>query len=286
MTGSLKAAFTSAAISYATASVFKAVGGKFTGKGGFFDAGVKNGFRHILSHALVGGVSSVLRGGKFGHGFFSAGITKGLTPHFEGIGGSDFEVNGYNIAEATIAGVLGGTISQATGGKFANGAITAAMGNLFNNQASRIRLQEQRARVQARYNDVARWAVQIGFKGGWKAIKGLEGDAGFYVGVNENREIDWGTYQTLTGVLSSEYGTELGLQVAYGDVYTNDLDGQSVGGSGGLDTPVLDVDVGLEAVAGGTIYNLSITVGPEVSALGVVGYGQEINQTWTQRLNR
>ncbi len=133
-TGSLGAAFRSGAISYATASVFKAVGGKFTGKGGFFGAGVKNGFRHILSHALVGGVSSVLRGGKFGHGFFSAGITKGLTPHFEGIGGSDFEVNGYNIAEATIAGVLGGTISQATGGKFANGAITAAMGNLFNNQ--------------------------------------------------------------------------------------------------------------------------------------------------------
>jgi hypothetical protein len=94
----------------------------------------KNGVGHIAAHATTGGVISVLRGGKFGHGFFSAGITKGLTPHFEGIGGSDFEVNGYNIAEATITGVLGGTISQATGGKFANGAVTAAMGNLFNNQ--------------------------------------------------------------------------------------------------------------------------------------------------------
>ncbi|WP_195732930.1 hypothetical protein [Glaciecola sp. MH2013] len=78
-----------------------------------------------------------MRGGKFGHGFFSAGITKGLTPYFDGIGGSDFEVNGYNIAEAAIAGILGGTISEATGGKFANGAITAAMGNLFNNQSKK-----------------------------------------------------------------------------------------------------------------------------------------------------
>lgn len=125
------------AISLASSSVFKAIGGQFTKAGGFFDAGVKNGFGHIMSHALTGGVISTLRGGKFGHGFFSAGITKGLTPHFEGAGGSGFEVNGYNVAEATIAGVLGGTISQVTGGKFANGAITAAMGNLFNNQHNR-----------------------------------------------------------------------------------------------------------------------------------------------------
>jgi hypothetical protein len=101
VTGSLGASLRSAGISYAASSAFQAVGGKYTGKGGFFDAGVKNGFRHIISHAAVGGVSSVLQGGKFGHGFFSAGITKGLTPQFEGIGGPSFELNGYDIAEAT-----------------------------------------------------------------------------------------------------------------------------------------------------------------------------------------
>jgi hypothetical protein len=51
LTGSLGAAFRNGAISYATSSAFKAIGGKYTGKGGFFDAGVKNGFRHIGSIA-------------------------------------------------------------------------------------------------------------------------------------------------------------------------------------------------------------------------------------------
>ena len=142
LTGSVSGALKAGAISYATSSAFKAVGGKYTGKGGFFDAGVKNGFRHIVSHAMVGGVSSVLQGGKFGHGFFSAGVTKGLTPQFEGIGKGNFDVAGYDVAEATIAGVLGGTISKATGGKFANGAVTAAMGNLFNNQRERFKDQK------------------------------------------------------------------------------------------------------------------------------------------------
>ena len=131
MTGSLRAAFTSAAISYASARVFSGIGKKFTAKSGFFQ---KNGIGHILTHATVGGVVSELRGGKFGHGFFSAGITKGLTPHFDGIGGEAFEVNGINFAEATIAGILGGTVSVVTGGKFGNAAVTAAMGNLFNAQ--------------------------------------------------------------------------------------------------------------------------------------------------------
>jgi RHS repeat-associated protein len=128
--GSLKSAFTNAAFAYASAKVFTKIGAEFDGVG--FMA--KNGAGHIATHAVTGGVISTLRGGKFGHGFWSAGITKGLTPHFEGIGGADFEVNGYNVAEATIAGVLGGTISKVSGGKFANGAATAAMGNLFNNQ--------------------------------------------------------------------------------------------------------------------------------------------------------
>ncbi|TMN93450.1 hypothetical protein CWB72_02120 [Pseudoalteromonas phenolica] len=137
VTGSAKAALTSAAISYASAQVFQKIGGQFTKTtGGFFDAGVKNGFRHIVSHALAGGVISKVQGGKFGHGFFSAGLTKGLTPHFEGIGG--FDVGGYNPAEAIVASILGGTISKATGGKFGNAAMTAAMANLFNNQRTRL----------------------------------------------------------------------------------------------------------------------------------------------------
>ncbi|WP_182912241.1 RHS repeat domain-containing protein [Pseudoalteromonas sp. MSK9-3] len=175
VTGSLGAGIRAAAISYATATAFNAVGGKFTKAGGFFDAGVKNGFYHISSHALVGGVSSTLQGGKFGHGFFSAGITKGLTPNFEGIGG--FDVSGYNPAEAAIAGLLGGTISHVTGGKFANGAITAAMGNLFNNQNQRNKIKEHARAVRDHISaldfkdiggraKIAGWAIRGGFAKG------------------------------------------------------------------------------------------------------------------------
>lgn len=273
--GALKGAFTGAA--------FGAIGASFNGEAGsgFFAEG---GIGHIGSHALTGGIMADLQGGKFGHGFWSAGLTKAA--NVNGIVGTDQGV-GWDTARIAVAATIGGTISKLTGGKFGNGAVTAGFAQMLNgNQQARKKAQEQRARLQERYNNERRWSVQIGIKGGLKAIKGLEGDAGLYVGVNENGEIDWGTYQTATGALSSEYGSEVGLQVAYGDVYTNDLAGQSVGMSGGLDTPALDVDVGLEAVAGGTIYNFAITVGPEVSTLGVGAYGQEINQTWTQRLNR
>jgi hypothetical protein len=45
--------------------------------------------------------------------------------------------NWYHVAgRATIAAVIGGTISDATGGKFANGAITAAFAQLLNAERS------------------------------------------------------------------------------------------------------------------------------------------------------
>lgn len=83
-----------------------------------------------------------LQGGKFGHGFLSAGIAKGLTPLFSGIGDGAFDVGGINIGEVFVAGIVGGTVSELAGGKFANGAYTAAMGNLFNKQGFLDKLKE------------------------------------------------------------------------------------------------------------------------------------------------
>lgn len=57
-----------------------------------------------------------LQGGKFGHGFISAGVSAlaggafGKTP----------------VGRVIGSAVVGGTVSKLTGGKFANGAITAA----------------------------------------------------------------------------------------------------------------------------------------------------------------
>jgi RHS repeat-associated protein len=284
-TGSLKGAL----IGAFSGAAFQQIGSAFNGKGGaFWDAG---GAGHIGAHAVTGGIISDLSGGKFGHGFFSAGITKGLTPHFEGIGGSDFEVNGYNIAEATIAGVLGGTISQATGGKFANGAVTAAMGNLFNNQMSRKRVQTQRERLRELNKNKRRWAVQLGVVGSAKSGVGGQVETGLYVGVNANDEIEFGTYQTLSGVASTSAGWDGGLTFSYGEIFTDQLSGFSTGLFGGLDTPFVDVEWTGEAVQAGngfpagTIDSVSITFGPEVSIIPFVGGGGVSSITTTQRWN-
>ncbi|WP_444904605.1 FG-GAP-like repeat-containing protein [Microbulbifer sp. CnH-101-E] len=78
----------------------------------------------VVAQGSVGGVMSILQGGKFGHGFASAGLTKLATP---GILSFD------NIAAESIAsGVVSGTVSEITGGKFANGATSGAFLYAFN----------------------------------------------------------------------------------------------------------------------------------------------------------
>ncbi|WP_299491924.1 FG-GAP-like repeat-containing protein [uncultured Shewanella sp.] len=71
----------------------------------------------IGAHAMVGGISAELMGGKFGHGFISAGVSIGYN-------GGQFIKNVYLKGLTTI--VVSGTVSELTGRKFANGAKTAA----------------------------------------------------------------------------------------------------------------------------------------------------------------
>ncbi|WP_371196112.1 RHS repeat-associated core domain-containing protein [Glaciecola sp. SC05] len=112
--GTLTGAFTGAA--------FGAIGGYFKG------TSLEGGLAHIGSHGLAGGVISDLQGGKFGHGFFSAGLTKGLNINasFDKFGA------GWDIVRITTAAIVGGTISKITGGKFGNGAVTAGMAQALN----------------------------------------------------------------------------------------------------------------------------------------------------------
>ncbi|MCH9691792.1 MAG: hypothetical protein K0U59_06995, partial [Gammaproteobacteria bacterium] len=76
-----------------------------------------------LKFGAVGGITSVLQGGKFGHGFVSAGVSA-----FTGkaLGGTKFGASLGRGDQAVSQIVIGGTVSKATGGKFANGAATAA----------------------------------------------------------------------------------------------------------------------------------------------------------------
>ena len=64
-----------------------------------------------------GGVASVIQGGKFGHGFVSAGVTAAASPYVSSKG---------DVFGTVASAIIGGTVSEMTGGKFANGARSGA----------------------------------------------------------------------------------------------------------------------------------------------------------------
>jgi len=89
----------------------------------------------IASHASLGGVMSVVQGGKFGHGFLSAGVNAGVAPAISSIGKGNDITFSKGVQRATAAAIVGGTVSKVTGGNFANGASTAAFAQTFNDLA-------------------------------------------------------------------------------------------------------------------------------------------------------
>ncbi|MET1257516.1 hypothetical protein [Aliikangiella maris] len=107
------------------------------------------GFGKVVSHGLAGGISSKLSGGKFGHGFFSAGFTQfaGQQGWLPEIGANSW---GDRIKNAFAAAMMGGTISKLTGGKFSNGAVTGAFSRILNDSAfSKKLLKEELNKVEA-----------------------------------------------------------------------------------------------------------------------------------------
>lgn len=85
----------------------------------------------VLSHGMAGGVMSRLQGGKFGHGFLSAGVAELTAPMIDGIGGGAVKAAPARVAAAAL---VGGTVSELTGGKFGNGAMQAAFSRAFNDE--------------------------------------------------------------------------------------------------------------------------------------------------------
>lgn len=117
-TGTLRGA----AIGAFSGAMFAGIGDKFAGKVMDFGARVSK----TLLHGIAGGIGSVLSGGKFGHGFASAGFTQAAS-----LGGRTF-VRGDTLGNAFKAAVIGGTASTLTGGKFSNGAMTGAFSRALN----------------------------------------------------------------------------------------------------------------------------------------------------------
>jgi len=122
-TGSLKGTLKGAVTGAISGVVFSKIGAQFNG------GPSEGGFGHIASHALAGGVLAELQGGKFGHGFISAGVAKGFNVNDAFSGKADIAFN-----RIMLAAVIGGTVSEITGGKFGNGAVTAAFAQMFNGE--------------------------------------------------------------------------------------------------------------------------------------------------------
>jgi RHS repeat-associated protein len=83
------------------------------------------------AHGAVGGVSSMMNGGKFWRGFISQAFSEASGDVLPNLN-SEKTIGGA-IAEGTKRIMIGGTVSYLSGGKFGNGAATAAMGYLINN---------------------------------------------------------------------------------------------------------------------------------------------------------
>ena len=100
--------------------------------GANFGVGLGADVAKFASFGAVGGVTAVLAGGKFGHGFIAAGAGGTVAGKVGGVGG----VGKLGAAIRTVVrAVLGGTISKLTGGKFANGAGAAAFASIVNERA-------------------------------------------------------------------------------------------------------------------------------------------------------
>lgn len=84
----------------------------------------ERGVAKIAAHGAAGGTLTELQGGKFGHGFVSAGVTEAFSP---AVGSID------NVpAQAVAYAAIGGTASKLAGDSFSNGAVTAIYQFLFN----------------------------------------------------------------------------------------------------------------------------------------------------------
>lgn len=94
---------------------FNAIGGAYN----FADAPVRN----VVLHGVVGGISSVVMGGKFSAGFIGQAASAAITP---------FALKQNRGVGTLMSAIVGGTAEEIAGGKFANGAMTSAFGYLFN----------------------------------------------------------------------------------------------------------------------------------------------------------
>jgi RHS repeat-associated protein len=104
----------------ATGTLRGAVTGAYTASIGFGigQAWGIGTWQYIAANAVAGGITEELNGGRFGHGFVSAGLSAAIAPQIN---------TGNAFGDGVAYAMLGGTTSVISGGKFANGAATGAL---------------------------------------------------------------------------------------------------------------------------------------------------------------
>ena len=105
--------------------------GAFTAVASLGIANHLSGGQALFGNAAVGGAGSELGGGRFGHGFLSAGFTASMGGPISKIGGDFAE-----FKQAVAAAIVGGTASEISGGKFKNGAVSSALQYAISGTAS------------------------------------------------------------------------------------------------------------------------------------------------------
>ncbi|RNF85294.1 RHS repeat-associated core domain-containing protein [Montanilutibacter psychrotolerans] len=218
-TGSMQGAITGAI----SAGLFAGIGSYFdsarwanapSGSGAFGSGLTWGGYgAKTLSHGVAGGVMSTMQGGKFGHGFASAGVAQAFSPMINNIGNN---APSYAPARIAAAIILGGTASLLSGGKFASGAVTAAFSRAFNDEthpeggtwtgADRALAELKRiaetvtspelsdfrdASVRFCGGVKAAGCIRVGFEGGKPAFDAV-GGAGVATGLQLEMQTDWG----------------------------------------------------------------------------------------------
>ena len=130
------ASFGDALVAGISAAALSAIGGNLSPGAGNFGFNPAT-FKYVAAMSGASGVISVIQGGKFGHGFASAGLGA--------IAGGALKIDNVKSvgAKATVRAIVGGTVSELSGGKFSNGAISGAFSQLSTDFGESLKPQEQ-----------------------------------------------------------------------------------------------------------------------------------------------
>ena len=198
-----------------------------------------------VTHGVVGGAFSEIRGGSFGSGFLAAGFSSAA-------GNLDFGSMPANLVKSAV---VGGTGSVLGGGKFANGAVTGAFVYVLNDLSHRnfrkqvsevldklsmLRPTSTIEEFRTASQGMPRWVASIFAVGNIAGAKGLgvNSSLGVVYGVAEDRLVLMGEMSLGVGAQQS-IGVEVGftntsLENFFGPSVTFDFDGPSFVAGGGL----------------------------------------------------